>query len=270
MRPDGRRPPSAARRRSCRQAQRNEAGATQRAGKRSFIVAGDGVCSQNSNELSDALDGEVAWPARDAIHRVAAKLGLAVVPTDANSNPSLTPTVLVPDSQEVAMVPHDCPPSPGDGVDTIIANRNTTEGGVQSSIHNPANAMEDDPPEPPSATNPRQRRAPPSVEALAQQGVLNLILDGIGKINERMTDFETRLRAAEQPNRPQAPPAPQVLAQQPPRIPPSTSSDPRPKRPSTSTKPPQTAKKQPPPIARHLPKAPGEPSKAPTPVRDPA
>ena len=86
------------------------------------------------------------WAAKDAIHRVAAKLGLAVIPTDPEGKPVLTPHILVPDSQtDSGMCP---PPVPADGIDKLIEVQSSCEGGVQSSIHNPANAMVDNPPQP--------------------------------------------------------------------------------------------------------------------------
>ena len=93
---------------------------------------------------------------------------------------------------------------PADGIDKLVDARATREGGVQSSIHNPANAMIDDPPAPPITAS-----AVPvpdsSVELTAQQAMMHMIMTGIGKINERMTLFEDRLQAAETNKRAPAP-----------------------------------------------------------------
>lgn len=136
------------------------------------------------------------------LNRTAAKMGLAVVPRDEQGQPTLQPTVLVPDSQDTHM--GGTPLSPQRTVDKvdklIIEKQKSSSGGVASSVHNPAHAMAEDIPEPTQAPSPK----PPTemtpfndLPATPENALLKALLAGVNKMNDRMVNFEHRLQAAE-------------------------------------------------------------------------
>ena len=144
------------------------------------------------------------------LRRTAAKMGLAVVPRDETGNPKLTPTVLVPDSQDTHM--GNTPLSPQrtvDAVDKLITDKQKAGSNVASSIHNPQNVMVDDTNEqrtlPPPAAPPVERQPENSeqIEALKdlpptpENALLKMLLAGVTNINKRMEQFEERLQCTE-------------------------------------------------------------------------
>ena len=136
------------------------------------------------------------------VRRTAAKLGLAVVPQDEAGKPKLTPTILVPDSQDTHM--RNTPLSPQrmvDAVDKLVTDKQNAGSNTASSMHNPANVMTDDstaetPPPPqtaPTAPTPLLPNLPPTPE----NALLQALLAGVNKVNDRMDNFEHRLLATE-------------------------------------------------------------------------
>ena len=181
--------------------------------------------------LQNRLQSETASEAITTLHDHAAAIGYKLVPVAATIvEPTGEPFSLVPDSQMTDPIEDFSQP---DAIDALARTRSAAVGGAASSIHNPANRMEDDLPSP---TNPEPASKPatqPTTTATLQAptdpqpAFIKMFMEGIGRLTERFDSFESRLTAIEQGKK-----APRTQAPAPPpRIPlaskPAATKDPR-------------------------------------------
>ena len=177
--------------------------------------------------LQNRLKSETASEAITTLHEHAAAIGYKLVPVAANViEPTGEPYSLVPDSQMTDPIENFSQPN---AIDALARTRTAAVGGAASSIHNPANQMEDDlqPPTntgraPPAAQPTTTTNVPPPDPTDAQPAFIKMFMEGIGCLTERFDNFESRLTAIEQGKkatqvRHPAPPPPQIpLASKPP------------------------------------------------------
>ena len=152
--------------------------------------------------LQNRLQSETASEAITILHDHAAAIGYKLVPVAATIvEPSGEPFSLVPDSQMTDPIEDFSQP---DAIDALARTRSAAVGGAASSIHNPANQMEDDPQSPTNDNaTPKHRAqptppAPPQEHTEAQPAFIKMFMDGIGRLTERFDNFESRLTAIEQ------------------------------------------------------------------------
>ena len=184
----------------------------------------------HTKKLQDRLELETANEALTTLHEHAAAIGYKLVPVAAKVlEPTGEPFSLVLDSQMTDAIEDF---SQSDAIDALARTHTAAVGGAASSIHNPANKMEDDPPSP---TNPKPQEPPE-----AQPAFIKMFMEGIGRLTDRFDNFESRLTAIKQGKK-----AHTVLTPaHPPQIPlasrPPVTKDPRMVLPAPTRKPAQT------------------------------
>ena len=159
----------------------------------------EGVKTRTKN-LQNCLESETANKALTTLHEHAAAIGYKLVPVAAKVlEPSGEPFSLVPDSQMTDPIEQF---SQEDAIDALARTRIAAVGGTASSIHNPANQMEDDPPSPVKSNHPHAK--PPATPAHlpepveAQPAFVKMFMEGITCLTDRFDNFESRLTAIEQ------------------------------------------------------------------------
>ena len=152
-----------------------------------------------TKKLQNRLESETANEALTTLHEHAAAIGYKLVPVAAKVlEPTGEPFSLVPDSQMTDPIEDF---SQDDAIDALARTRTAAVGGAASSIHNPANKMEDDPPSPVNpkpATRSSTTPAPPQETSEAQPAFIKMFMEGIGRLTDRFDNFESRLTAIKQ------------------------------------------------------------------------
>ena len=141
-----------------------------------------------TKKLQNRLQSETANEALTTLHEHAAAIGYKLVPVAAKVHePAGEPFSLVPDSQMTNPIDEF---SQHDAIDALAHTRTATVGGTASSIHNPANQMEDDPPSPVDP-KPPTTSAHPQKTAEAQPAFIKMFMEGIGRLTDQFDNFES-------------------------------------------------------------------------------
>ena len=174
-----------------------------------------------TKKLQGRLASETASEALTTLHEHAAAIGYKLVPVAAKvSEPTGKPFSLVSDSQMTDPIEEFSQP---DAIDALASTRSAAIEGAASSMHNPANQMEDNLVlhTPPTASATTPHKTPDKDDATP--AFVKMFMEGITCLTDRFDNFENRLVAIKQGKPKKAPstevqPPPQILLASKPQV----------------------------------------------------